>query len=158
MFPCHWPSFSVTRLCIKKRICRFTEQILLIPKMCYDSKEIFCFVKSKFLFRQTSKTVSIISNIAVLQNKMNISRSLKCVNALKVLRRLFQNWHLTQKRPKVKLSAHKWGGRFCGRLVDIFWPPPRPVWTPASQAPCGCARLTSSTKRPAASGRQAGKM
>ena len=112
VFRCHWPSLSITRSCIKKRICWFTEQMQVIPKMCCDSEGSFCFVKSKFLFRQTSKTVSTVSHIAVLQNKMNISRSLKCVNVLKVLRRLFQNWNLTKKRPKMKLSAHKWGGVF----------------------------------------------
>ena len=89
-------------------------------------------LKRKLLIRQ--KQVSVSSNkqncincitYSTLQNKMNISRSLKYVNVLKVLRRLFQNWHLTQKRPKMKLSAHKWGGgRFCGRLGQIFWAPP----------------------------------
>ena len=48
------------------------------------------------------------------------------------------------------------GGVFVAGSLRFFGYP-RLVWTPASQAPCGCARLTSSTKRPAASGRQAGK-
>ena len=127
-----------------------------------DSQNVL-WLRRKLLFRQKQASVpskqqscATVSHKAVFQNIMNVSRSLKCVNVLKVLRRLFQNWHLTQKWPKVKLSAHKWGGAFLSLARRHFLGTPRLVWTPASQAPCGCARLTSSTKRPAASGRQAG--
>ena len=89
-----------------------------------------------------------------------ILKSLRYVKALKLFRNLFQNWHLTkndQKWPKMTQNKieRPWlgGGFFVVVVVKIFWVPPRPVWTPASQAPCGCARLTPGTQgRPQAAG------
>ena len=124
-----------------------------------DSQNVL-WLKIKLLFRQKQVSVSskkqscsIVSHIAVFQNIMNVSRSLKSVNVLKVLRRLFQNWHLTQKWPKMKLSTHKWGGRFCGRLVEIFWVPPdlfeRRLRRPLAAAPGWRRALKAGRKRPA---------
>ena len=104
-----------------------------------------------------SKNIRCIEYITC-SSRRNISKSLKFRNSLKVFRNLFQNWHLTkndQKWLKIKSSAHDWGGLFCRRRRRRrdFLGTPRPVWTPASQAPCGCARLTPGTQgRPQAAG------
>ena len=106
---------------------------------------------------QTVLDEVFVSHLEVLQHPVDNPKRVKCVNSIKVLWKLFQNWHLTKNDQK--WLKKNWAPTnalvffVVVVVVKIFWLPPRLVWTPASQAPCGYARLTPCAKsRPQAAG------